>query len=67
VEDMNKKTKDKTKGLLRKTLYMEKDLNKALKRYLIMSEEYNHSFKYEYEVVEAALRQFIPESCFNKK
>lgn len=58
-----------TKELLRKTLYMEKDIDKALKKYIIMADEYDHDFKYEYEVVEAALKNFIPDECFkrNKK
>ena len=56
-----------TKELLRKTLYMEKDLDKALKKYIIMAEEYDHDFKHEYEVVEAALRAFIPDECFKSK
>lgn len=56
-----------TKELLRKTLYMSKDLDKALKKYIIMNDEYNHVFKYEYEVVEAALNAFIPKECFKGK
>ena len=56
-----------TKELLRKTLYMKKDIDKALKKYIIMADEYNHDFKHEYEVVEAALKEFIPDECFKSK
>ncbi|HHV30685.1 MAG TPA: hypothetical protein GXX73_14105 [Clostridium sp.] len=60
---MNKSKKE----LLRKTLYMEKHIDKALKRFIIGADEYNHNYKHEYEVVEAALKAFIPEECFKNK
>jgi hypothetical protein len=54
-----------TKELLRKTLYMDKKTEKALKKYIVMADEYNHDFRHEYEVVEAALKAFLPKECFN--